>query len=74
MSGHYGTFRLPLSSRPNHCGRHHGKINRHRSTYVKVGYGDTLFDELGLLCFLTEKPWEKLFEYQAEVFVWLIHA
>ena len=28
--------KVPLNCRPNHCGRHLGKINGHNSIYVKV--------------------------------------
>ena len=54
-------------TRPNHCGRHLGKINGHKSTYIKV-WGCTFW---WITMFLTGKSWVKLFEYQAEVFVGL---
>ena len=59
------------SSRPNHCGRHLGKVNGHKSTYVKV-WRCTFFSWITM--FLTENPWVKLFDCQAEVFGWLTQA
>ena len=56
--------------RPNYCGHHLGKINSHKSTYAKVWQCTFWW----ITMFLTEKPWVKLFECQAEVFGWLNQA
>ena len=57
-------------SRPNRCGRHLGKISGHKSTYVKVWWCTFWW----ITMFLTEKPWVKLFECQADIFDWLSQA
>ena len=54
-------------SRPNHCGRHLGKINGYKSTYAKEWWCTFWW----ITMFLTENPWVKLFECQADVFGWL---
>ena len=42
--------------KPNHCGRHLGKINGHKFTYINV-WRCTFW---WISMFLTEKPWVKL--------------
>ena len=56
--------------RPSLCGRHLGKKNGHKSTYVKVWRCTFSW----LTMFLTKKPWVKLFECKAEVDGWLTQA
>ena len=59
-----------LFVRPSHCGRHLGKINGLKSTYVKV-WRCTFWR---ITVFLTKKPWVELFECEAEVSGWLNKA
>ena len=49
---------------PDHCGRHLGKINGHKSTNVKVWRCTFCW----ITMFYTKKTWVKLFECQCMVF------
>ena len=53
-------------ARPNHCGRHLGKINGHNSTYVKVWR--CTFGRITRV--LMGKSYGKLLQCQAEMFIW----